>query len=149
MQSASETLRSILEAFIQLTVDWSSVATQSEITRAAQVDVEVSDLALLYLLGLSGRQRQGNLANELRQSAPTTSKQVSRLESLGYVERHIDPTDSRAVLVSLSPEGESAVSRLNAPTEAGISAALETIPASDRALFTSHLLTFISALRAQ
>jgi DNA-binding MarR family transcriptional regulator len=55
-----------------------------------------------------------DLASEERVTQPAISLLVNRLAGRGWVERISDPSDRRAVLVSLTPAGEEAFDRLKA-----------------------------------
>lgn len=54
------------------------------------------------------------LASEERVTQPAITLLVNRLAEKGWVERIPDPSDGRAVLVSLTPAGEEAFDRLRA-----------------------------------
>ena len=54
------------------------------------------------------------LAAEERVTQPAITLLVNRLADKGWVERVSDPTDRRAVLVSLTPTGEEAFTQLRA-----------------------------------
>jgi DNA-binding MarR family transcriptional regulator len=58
------------------------------------------------------------LASEERVTQPAITLLVNRLAEKGWVERVGDPSDGRAVLVSLTPEGERALDRLRAEYQA-------------------------------
>ncbi|GAA4368493.1 MarR family winged helix-turn-helix transcriptional regulator [Paeniglutamicibacter cryotolerans] len=49
--------------------------------------------------------RLGELARRLSVSAPVASRTVDSLETEGLVERHADPSDARAFLVSITGRG--------------------------------------------
>jgi DNA-binding MarR family transcriptional regulator len=61
-----------------------------------------------------GRQRITELAAHERVTQPAITLLVNRLTERGWVERVSDPTDGRAVLVSLTPAGEEAFEQLRA-----------------------------------
>jgi DNA-binding MarR family transcriptional regulator len=69
-----------------------------------------SRLAALAVLQTAGPMRVGALAERAGISAPTTSRLVDCLEERGLIVRTSDPDDHRAIRVSLSPEGEAALS---------------------------------------
>lgn len=69
-----------------------------------------SRLAALAVLQTDGPMRVGALAERAGISAPTTSRLVDCLEDRGLIVRTSDPDDHRAIRVSLSPEGEAALS---------------------------------------
>ena len=49
--------------------------------------------------------RQKQLTEEMRINASTMSEFISHLESDGYVERNVDPSDKRATLITLTEKG--------------------------------------------
>ena len=49
--------------------------------------------------------RQKQLTEEMRINASTMSEFISHLETGGFVERNIDPTDKRATLITLTEKG--------------------------------------------
>jgi DNA-binding MarR family transcriptional regulator len=61
-----------------------------------------------------GPQRITELAAHERVTQPAITLLVNRLTERGWVERVSDPTDGRAVLVSLTPAGEEAFEQLRA-----------------------------------
>jgi DNA-binding MarR family transcriptional regulator len=61
-----------------------------------------------------GPRRISALAAEERVTQPAITLLVNRLEARGWVLRAADPSDRRAVLVSLTPDGEDALARLRA-----------------------------------
>jgi DNA-binding MarR family transcriptional regulator len=62
----------------------------------------------------AGPQRITELAAQEHVTQPAITLLVNRLTERGWVERVSDPTDGRAVLVSLTPAGEEAFERLRA-----------------------------------
>lgn len=62
----------------------------------------------------SGPRRITELAAEERVTQPAITLLVNRLEDRGWVKRIPDPSDGRAVLVSLTPAGEEVFERLRA-----------------------------------
>jgi DNA-binding MarR family transcriptional regulator len=61
-------------------------------------------LALRTLDGL-GPSCINGLARELHLDSSTVTRQVSTLESAGFVTRQVDPNDGRSWLIDLTPEG--------------------------------------------
>ena len=61
-----------------------------------------------------GPRRITELATDESVSQPGITLLVNRLVERGWVQRAADPSDGRAVLVSLSPEGDKAVRALRA-----------------------------------
>jgi DNA-binding MarR family transcriptional regulator len=62
----------------------------------------------------AGPRRITELAAEERVTQPAITLLVNRLTERGWVERVPDPSDGRAVLVSLTPAGEAVFARLRA-----------------------------------
>lgn len=69
---------------------------------------------VVHVLAQLGPSRNGELAAACGLDASTVSRQVRHLEGVGIIERHPDPADGRAQLVSLSPEGERRVAEAKA-----------------------------------
>jgi DNA-binding MarR family transcriptional regulator len=65
-------------------------------------------LALRTLDGL-GPSCINGLANELHLDSSTVTRQVSALESGGFVTRRVDPNDGRSWLIDLTPQGRKAM----------------------------------------
>lgn len=57
----------------------------------------------------SGAARVSALAHQQRVAQPSMTGLVQRLQGDGWVERHPDPEDGRASLVSITPEGRTAL----------------------------------------
>jgi DNA-binding MarR family transcriptional regulator len=77
--------------------------------------VPVSRTEVGVLRSLRARPRRiTELASEERVTQPAITLLVNRLTEKGWVERVADPSDRRAVLVSLTPAGEEAFTRLKA-----------------------------------
>lgn len=69
---------------------------------------------VVHMLAQLGPSRNGELAAVCGLDASTVSRQIRHLEDVGIVERHQDPADGRAQLVSLSSEGERRVAEAKA-----------------------------------
>lgn len=102
----------LLSSLTRLMTQWSSVALHAEFARDAGITIDAGDVQPVYLLGLDGPKRASDLAAALRLSRPTMTKQLTRLESAGFVARHPDPDDGRAVIVALTDEGTRAFDAL-------------------------------------
>jgi DNA-binding MarR family transcriptional regulator len=87
---------------------------------------------VLQALAATDIMTMGELASILRVRPPTASKTVSRLATLGLVERHAEPDDARVVRVRLTEEGRrkaAAIERLWDEVEAEL---LGDLDAKDR-----------------
>lgn len=58
---------------------------------------------------LDGDARCGELAHQLVVSAPVASRAVEALEAEALVERRTDPLDARAILISITEQGRTAL----------------------------------------
>jgi DNA-binding MarR family transcriptional regulator len=72
---------------------------------AATGDLTLAQLSILLTLLEQGPIRMTELAAHERVRTPTTTVAIRRLEKLGLVKRSRDPSDLRAVLVDITPEG--------------------------------------------
>jgi DNA-binding MarR family transcriptional regulator len=72
------------------------------------VDPELTrgDIVTLGVLHAHGSIRPGKVAAILAVDPSVVSRQLAALTQVGLVERHADPADGRAELVSLTPLGE-------------------------------------------
>ena len=68
-------------------------------------DLTLAQLSILLTLLEQGPIRMTELAAHERVRTPTTTVAIRRLEKLGLVKRSRDPSDLRAVLVDITPEG--------------------------------------------
>ncbi|KMO70498.1 MarR family transcriptional regulator [Mycobacterium sp. BK558] len=68
-------------------------------------DLTLAQLSILLTLLDQGPMRMTELAAHERVRTPTTTVAIRRLEKLGLVKRSRDPSDLRAVLVEITPEG--------------------------------------------
>lgn len=68
-------------------------------------------LRLLAVVEERGPIRIGDLAQADQTSQPAVTRQASRLEELGWVERVADPVDARATLVSVTDAGSTALAQ--------------------------------------
>jgi DNA-binding MarR family transcriptional regulator len=90
----------------------SSELSRLFLTRTS-VCVSRTEVGVLRKLRAAPR-RITELAAEERVTQPAITLLVNRLAERGWVERIPDPTDGRAVLVSLTPSGEEVFERLRA-----------------------------------
>ena len=74
-------------------------------TSTAGADLTLAQLSILLTLLDQGPIRMTELATRERVRTPTTTVAIRRLEKLGLVKRSRDPSDLRAVLVEVTPQG--------------------------------------------
>ncbi|MDA4103473.1 MarR family transcriptional regulator [Mycolicibacterium monacense DSM 44395] len=83
-----------------------SVLRRGDVNRGAEGgDLTLAQLSILLTLLDCGPIRMTELAAHERVRTPTTTVAIRRLEKLGLVKRSRDPSDLRAVLVEVTPEG--------------------------------------------
>jgi len=82
-----------------------SVLRRGDTSRGNAGDLTLAQLSILLTLLDRGPIRMTELAAHERVRTPTTTVAIRRLEKLGLVKRSRDPSDLRAVLVEVTPEG--------------------------------------------
>jgi DNA-binding MarR family transcriptional regulator len=78
---------------------------------AQRFDLTPSRFEVLCAIRERRRPRQADISRALGVTPVTVSRMLRRLEELGLVARAMSPTDKRAKLVELTPEGEARVTR--------------------------------------
>lgn len=81
------------------------VLRRSDNQTGSRPDLTLAQLSILLTLLDSGPIRMTELAARERVRTPTTTVAIRRLEKLGLVKRSRDPSDMRAVLVEVTPDG--------------------------------------------
>ena len=82
-----------------------TVLRRGDANRSLRPDLTLAQLSILLTLLDCGPIRMTELAARERVRTPTTTVAIRRLEKLGLVKRSRDPSDMRAVLVEVTPEG--------------------------------------------
>jgi DNA-binding MarR family transcriptional regulator len=82
-----------------------TVLRRGDANRSSRPDLTLAQLSILLTLLDCGPIRMTELAARERVRTPTTTVAIRRLEKLGLVKRSRDPSDMRAVLVEVTPEG--------------------------------------------
>ncbi len=110
--------------------------TVARINRLASQRVRFSlpfaQARLLAAIEDQGTARISDLAELDHCSQPTMTMQVRKLEDAGLVSRATDPSDARAVLISITPEGVDTLNRVRAARSAVIGPYLDRLDQSDR-----------------
>lgn len=110
--------------------------TVARINRLASQRVRFSlpfaQARLLAAIEDQGTARISDLAELDHCSQPTMTMQVRKLEDAGLVSRATDPSDARAVLISITPEGVATLARVRAARGAVIGPYLDRLDQSDR-----------------
>jgi DNA-binding MarR family transcriptional regulator len=82
-----------------------TVVRRGDTNSGSRPDLTLAQVSILLTLLDSGPIRMTDLAARERVRTPTTTVAIRRLEKLGLVRRSRDPSDMRAVLVEVTPEG--------------------------------------------
>jgi DNA-binding MarR family transcriptional regulator len=101
-------------------------------TQRVRMQLPYAQARLLSMIEDQDAARISDLAALDHCSQPTMTAQVRRLELAGLVSRITDPTDARAVLISITPEGVAVLADVRADRGAVIDPYLERLPAADR-----------------
>lgn len=102
-------------------------------SRHASLDLPLAQARLLSLVQELGPVRIGELAAADHCSQPTMSTQVQRLETEGWLQRSVDPDDSRASLMSLTSSGQRTLDRAREARRDVVEPLLQTLDPIDRA----------------
>lgn len=97
----SELLSSLSELITRL----NSYRFQAAHASRLRNELDFTSNRVLYLLGTEGASRPSMLALQLTTGRSNISKVLKRLEADGLIASSADPVDSRATLVSLTPQG--------------------------------------------
>jgi DNA-binding MarR family transcriptional regulator len=106
----------------------------------AGADLTLAQVSILLTLLDRGPIRMTELAACERVRTPTTTVAIRRLEKLGLVKRSRDPSDLRAVLVEVTPEGRVQNREALAVRRSNLSALLSKLTDEERD-------TLVTALR--
>lgn len=102
----------LVDALQGIMSQWTSPAFITAIAARADVRLDSASLVAVTLLGAYGAQRPSDLAARLSTGASNISKIAARLQDAGLLERLVDPADSRAKLLALTPAGKQAADAL-------------------------------------
>jgi len=103
-------------------------------TQQSDLPMPYAQARLLAQIEQQGPSRISELAAADHCSQPTMTTQVQRLEAGGWAARRRDPTDARAVLVSVTAAGAAALTRTRAARAAVVAPHLERLDAEHRAV---------------
>lgn len=145
----ASTSADLLASLTHLMASWASTRTQAAVAEEAGVEMDPLDLPPLYMLGLQGPSRAGDLATALHVTRPTMSKQLVRLERAGLIERHADAADRRASVIHLSSSGAAAHDLLVARGVEMLQEAISDWDDDEAVQFATQLGRFVGALRRQ
>ncbi len=107
--------------------------------RATTGELTMAQLSILITLLDRGPIRMTELAAHERVRTPTTTVAIRRLEKIGLVKRSRDPTDMRAVLVGITPDGLAVHRESLANRQAALAAMLSRLSEDDLNTLTRAL----------
>jgi DNA-binding MarR family transcriptional regulator len=81
-------------------------ALSGELSREIHPDLDAAGYVLLATLTEVGPLRANDLAEHFGVDKSSISRQVQRLERLGFLDRREDDTDRRAQLLAVTPKGK-------------------------------------------
>lgn len=117
-----------------------AVLRRGDISRgAATGELTLAQLSILITLLDRGPIRMTELAAHERVRTPTTTVAIRRLEKIGLVKRSRDPSDLRAVLVDITPQGLAVHRESLANRHAALAAMLSQLDAEDLDILTKAL----------
>ncbi|MGE2692972.1 MarR family winged helix-turn-helix transcriptional regulator [Mycolicibacterium pulveris] len=116
-----------------------SVLRRSDTNRAEAGDLTLAQLSILLTLLDQGPLRMTDLAAHERVRTPTTTVAIRRLEKLGLVKRSRDPSDLRAVLVDITPEGRAQHHEALATRRAYLATLLDKLSPEDLEMLTKAI----------
>lgn len=108
-----------------------SILRRGDPNGAAAGELTLAQLSILVTLLDQGPMRMTDLAAHERVRTPTTTVAIRRLEKLGLVKRSRDPSDLRAVLVEITPQGLAVHGESLANRRAALAAMLSKLSESD------------------
>jgi DNA-binding MarR family transcriptional regulator len=102
-------------------------------------DLTLAQLSILMTLQERGPMRMTALASHQRVRTPTVTVAIRRLEKLGLVDRSHDPTDLRAVVVAITPQGHTMRQNALATRQQQLATMLTALTPEDRASLNEAL----------
>jgi DNA-binding MarR family transcriptional regulator len=107
--------------------------------RLATNDIPPLQLSTLATLAQRGPVHSGELAQREAVTPPTMTRVLAALADRGFVARTADPSDARSVVVSISPAGAEALTRIQSERTALMGARLSRLTEEQRAALTAAL----------
>jgi DNA-binding MarR family transcriptional regulator len=116
------------------------------IKEASPVPLTVSQFHILKVMALNGQHQLGELADFLGVSPPATTKNIDKLERLGFVLRNPSAGDRRVTLLSVSRAGRKVVDKYEKIKAARLAPVLEKFGAEELETFALLLERFSVSL---
>jgi DNA-binding MarR family transcriptional regulator len=112
------------------------------IKEVCSAPVTVSQFHILKVMALNGSHQVGELADFLGVSPPAATKNIDKLERLGFLRRSSSPGDRRVTLLSVSPAGRRLVREYEQIKAARLAPVLDTFADEEIELLASLLEKF-------
>jgi DNA-binding MarR family transcriptional regulator len=115
-------------------------------TTTGDVNLERSAYGIMCKLADEGPQRLGALASAFGLDPSTITRQVQALEEIGLADRKTDPSDRRASILDLTPNGREVLDDTRDRRRSRLQAALSDWPEADLTDFGRLLKEFNASL---
>ena len=115
-------------------------------TTTGDVNLERSAYGIMCKLADEGPQRLGALATAFGLDPSTITRQVQALEEIGLADRKTDPSDRRASILDLTPNGREVLDDTRDRRRSRLQAALSDWPEADLTDFGRLLKEFNASL---
>ncbi len=115
-------------------------------TSDAEINLERSAYGIMCKLADEGPQRLGALAQAFGLDPSTITRQVQALEEIGMASRKTDPSDRRASILDLTPNGREILDSTRARRRSRLQAALSDWTEEDLTTFGRLLGEFNASL---
>jgi DNA-binding MarR family transcriptional regulator len=123
-------------------------ASAERLARLVHPDLEPSAYPLLVRIEREPGVRASELAEHIGVGRGTMSRQLSRLEQLGLIERSPDPEDSRGQLIRVTPEGARRVDAARVARRGYLGSVLDGWSDVERGLLADQLQRLNDAIAA-
>jgi DNA-binding MarR family transcriptional regulator len=123
-----------------------------ELQQIIDENVQGENFALLYIKNRDGFALPGEISEEMNISSARVAVILNNLESKGFIERQIDKTDRRRILVVLTEKGEEKAENHNKEVIAQIAKMLELLGGQDAREFvriTGRIVDLASEMMAE
>ena len=117
-------------------------------TTSGDVNLERSAYGIMCKLADEGPQRLGALAAAFGLDPSTITRQVQALEEIGLADRKTDPSDRRASILDLTPNGRNVLDETRARRRSRLQSALSDWPEADLTDFGRLLKEFNASVDA-
>lgn len=114
----------------------------------ADLGMPYAQARLLVQIEELGESRISELAAADHTAQPTMTAQVRRLETAGWVSRRHDPSDARAVLVTITAKGQAALAEVRAKRRLAVEPYLAELDPADRHTLTAAVAILERVLTA-